>query len=259
MAKPTDKIALITGGPSGIGLATAHLFLGEGAQVIVTGGNSESNAQTQTALGSAADVIAANTSDLDAVDTPSQTIRSRYGRLDALFVNAGVSQFAPLAQTSPDIFGRHFITNVRGGYFTIQNAVSLMTEGSAILINASTGASIGTPRASAYSASKAALRSLGRTLAAELVPCIRVNVVSPGLIDTPTYSKMGLPAEAAEALSQQLVGVVPMERFGLAQELAKTALFLLSDDSTYLTGTEVFVEGGATRIGAASAMIPSAA
>lgn len=258
MARLTGKIALITGGTSGIGLATAQLFLEEGAQVIVTGRNAETNAQAQATLGPAADVIVADTSDLQAVSALFETIRTRYGRIDALFVNAGVSQFAPLAQTSPELFDRHFDTNVRGAYFTIQSAVPLIPDGGAILINASVVASMGTPMASVYSASKAASRSLGRTLAAELVPRIRVNVVSPGLIDTPTYSKLEMSPEAARALGEQMVRTIPMKRFGLAEEVAKAALFLLSDDSTYLTGTEMFVDGGVTGIGAASAMIASA-
>ncbi len=147
---------------------------------------------------------------------------------------------------------------MRGAYFTIQGAVPLIPDGGAILINASVVASIRTPTASVYSASKAALRSLGRTLAAELAPRIRVNTISPGLIDTPAYSKMGMPPEAAEAFAKEMTRTIPVKRFGTALEVAKAALFLLSEDSSYMTGTEMFVDGGVVGIGAASGMVTSA-
>ncbi len=259
MERFKDKIVLVTGGTSGIGLAAAKLLLEEGARVIVTGRNPDNIAQAKITLGSLVDVITADVSDLAATRALFQTLRTRYGRVDALFINAGFSQFAPFAETPPELFDLHFNTNVRGAYFTVQEALPLMPEGSAILINASVVASMGTPMASVYSASKAALRSLGRTLAAEFVPRLRVNVISPGLIDTPVYGKMGMPPEAAQALTQKMTSMIPMKRFGTAEEVARAALFLLSADSAYITGTEVFVDGGVTGIGAASGMIGSVA
>ncbi len=258
MAKLADTIALITGGTSGIGLATARLLLEDGATVIVTGRNPETNARAQATLGPDADVIAADTADLQEINALFETVSSRYGRLDALFVNAGVSQFAPLGDSSPELFDQHFNTNVRGAFFTIQAAVPLMPDGSAILITSSVVGSVGTPGASVYSASKAANRSLGRTLAAELVPRIRVNVISPGIIDTPSFSKLEMPPEAIRAFTEQMAGMIPMKRLGLADEVARAARFLLSDDSKYVTGVEIFVDGGVSGIGAAAAMITAA-
>jgi NAD(P)-dependent dehydrogenase (short-subunit alcohol dehydrogenase family) len=244
LGKLDNKLAVITGGTTGIGLATAQLFLEEGAKVIVTGRNPETLDQAKNTLGSGADVIAADTSDLRAVEQLFKTIGERYKRIDALFVNAGIAKFAPLQQSTPEFFDDQFNVNVRGAYFTVQHAVPLIADGGAILFNASMVTSIAEPMASVYSATKAALRSFGRSLAAELAPKIRVNTVSPGPIETPIFGKLGLPAEVIQGFAADMLQRNPLKRIGHVDDVARAALFLLSDQSAYTTGIELFVDGG---------------
>jgi NAD(P)-dependent dehydrogenase (short-subunit alcohol dehydrogenase family) len=244
MGKLDNKIAVITGGTTGIGLATAQLFVKEGAKVIVTGRNPETLEQARKTLGSGVDVIAADTSDLKAVEQLFKTIAERYKKIDALFVNAGVAKFAPLPQSAPEFFDEQFNVNVRGAFFTVQHAVPLIADGGAILFNASMVTSIAEPMASVYSASKAAVRSFGRSLAAELAPKIRVNTVSPGPVETPIFGKIGLPADALQAIAADMIQRNPLKRFGHVDDIAKAALFLLSSESSYVTGIELFVDGG---------------
>jgi NAD(P)-dependent dehydrogenase (short-subunit alcohol dehydrogenase family) len=244
MGKLDNKIALITGGTTGIGLATAQLFIKEGAKVIVTGRNPETLEQAKKSLGAGADVIAADTSDLDAVEQFFKTVAERYRKIDALFVNAGVAKFAPLDQSSPEMFDEQFNVNVRGAYFTVKHAVPLIADGGAILFTASMVTSIAEPMSSVYSATKAALRSFGRTLAAELAPRIRVNTVSPGPIETPIFGKLGLPSDVIQAFAADMLQRNPLKRIGHVDDVAKAALFLLSDESSYTTGIELFVDGG---------------
>jgi NAD(P)-dependent dehydrogenase (short-subunit alcohol dehydrogenase family) len=244
LGKLDNKIALITGGTTGIGLATAQLFIEEGAKVIVTGRNPKTLDQARTILGSGADVIAADTSDLKAVEQLFKTIAERYKKIDALFVNAGIAKFAPLDQSTPEMFDEQFNVNVRGAYFTVQHAVPLIADGGAILFTASMVTSIAEPMSSVYSATKAALRSFGRSLAAELAPRIRVNTISPGPIETPIFGKLGLPSEVVQAFAADMLQRNPLKRIGQAHDVAKAALFLLSDQSSYTTGIELFVDGG---------------
>jgi NAD(P)-dependent dehydrogenase (short-subunit alcohol dehydrogenase family) len=244
MPKLESKIMLITGGTSGIGLATAQLFIDEGATVIVTGKNSDTLNKAKEILGTQAEVLSADTADLAAVATLFETIKKRHGKIDGLFVNAGIAKFAPLDQVTPEFFDEQFSVNVRGAFFTVQQAVPLISDGGAILLTASVAASYGNPAASVYSATKAALRSFGRTLAAALAPRIRVNTVSPGPIETPIFGKLGLPEEAVQGFLKDAIESNPMKRVGHPQEVAKAALFLLSDDSSFTTGAELFVDGG---------------
>jgi NAD(P)-dependent dehydrogenase (short-subunit alcohol dehydrogenase family) len=244
LGKLDNKIAVITGGTTGIGLATAQLFIEEGAKVIVTGRNPETLDQAKTILGSGADVIAADTSDLKAVEQLFKTIGERYKKIDALFVNAGVAKFAPLAQSTPEVFDEQFNVNVRGAYFTVQHAVPLISDSGAILFTASMVTSIAEPMSSVYSATKAALRSFGRSLAGELAPRIRVNTVSPGPIETPIFGKLGLPSDVVQAFAADMLQRNPLKRIGHVDDVAKAALFLLSDQSAYTTGIELFVDGG---------------
>ena len=244
MGKLENKIAVITGGTTGIGLATAQLFIEEGAKVIVTGRNPETLDQARKILGSDTDVIAADTSDLKALEQLFKTIAERYKKIDALFVNAGVAKFALLAQSTPEFFDEQFNVNVRGAYFTVQHAVPLIADGGAILFTASMVTSIAEPMSSVYSATKAALRSFGRSLASELAPRIRVNTVSPGPIETPIFGKLGLPSDVIKAFAADMLQRNPLKRFGQGHDVAKAALFLLSDQSAYTTGTELFVDGG---------------
>jgi NAD(P)-dependent dehydrogenase (short-subunit alcohol dehydrogenase family) len=244
MSKLHGKVAVITGGTTGIGLATAQLFIKEGATVIVTGRNPETLDQAKQTLGSSADVMAADTSDLAAVERLFKTIGEKYKKIDALFVNAGIAKFAPLDQSTPAMFDDVFNVNVRGAYFTVQHAVPLIAEGGAILLTASMVTSVAEPMASVYSASKAALRSFGRSLASELAPKIRVNTVSPGPIETPIFGKLGLPAEVVQGFAADMLQRNPLKRIGNSHDVAKAALFLLSDESSYTTGIELFVDGG---------------
>ena len=244
MKKLDNKTVLITGGTTGIGLATAQLFIEEGAKVIVTGRNPETLGQAKKTLGSGADVIAADASDLKAAEQLFETIAERYKKIDALFVNAGIAKFAPLAQSTPEMFDEQFNINVRGAYFTVQHAAPLISDGGAILLTASMVTSIAEPMASVYSATKAALRSFGRSLASELAPRIRVNTVSPGPIETPIFGKLGLPSEVVQAFAADMLQRNPLKRIGHVDDVAKAALFLLSDQSAYTTGIELFVDGG---------------
>ena len=244
MAKLKGKVALITGGTSGIGLATAQLFIEEGATVIVTGRNPETLEQAKKTLGAGAEVIATDTSDLKAVEQLFKTIGQKYKKIDALFVNAGIAKFVPLAQSTPEMFDEQFNVNVRGAYFTVQHAAPLISDGGAILLTASMVTSIAEPMASVYSATKAALRSLGRSLASELAPRIRVNTVSPGPIATPIFGKLGLPADVIEGFAKDMTQRNPLKRIGEPADVAKAALYLLSDQSAYVTGIELHVDGG---------------
>jgi NAD(P)-dependent dehydrogenase (short-subunit alcohol dehydrogenase family) len=244
MGKLDNKVALITGGTTGIGLATAQLFIKEGAKVIVTGRNPETLEQARRSLGSGADVIATDTSDLKAIEQLFRTVAERYKKIDALFVNAGIAKFAPLEHSSPEMFDEQFNVNVRGAYFTAKHAAPLIADGGAILFTASMVTSIAEPMASVYSASKAALRSFGRSLALELAPRIRVNTISPGPVETPIFGKGGLPAEVIQGFIADITQRNPLKRIGNVDEIAKAALFLLSSESSYVTGIELFVDGG---------------
>jgi NAD(P)-dependent dehydrogenase (short-subunit alcohol dehydrogenase family) len=244
MAKLAGKIALITGGSTGIGYAAARLFQQEGAQVIITGRNADTLSEAQSTLGPKALVVKSDTSKLDDVKQLVKTVKDKFGRIDILFANAGIAKFAPFEQIDEAFFDDQFDTNVKGLYFTVQNALPLIPEGGAILLNASVVSKKGFAGSSVYAATKAAVRSFGRTLAAELIGRnIRVNTISPGPITTPIYGKMGLGAATAE-FEANMAQSVGLKRFGQADEVARVALFLASNDASYVVGTEVFVDGG---------------
>jgi NAD(P)-dependent dehydrogenase (short-subunit alcohol dehydrogenase family) len=239
------KIALITGGTSGIGSATAQLFQKEGARVIVTGHNPKRVEDAQTALGPSALVVASDASNPSDTDALMKMIAEKFGRLDILFANAGVAQFAPVEQVDESFFDRHFDLNVKGLFFTVKKALGLMADGGAVLLNASVASRKGFAGASIYSATKAAVRSFGRTLAAELAPRrIRVVTISPGPIATALFSKLEMPKEAADAVAAGWAGGVALKRMGRPEEIANLALFLASDEASFITGTEVFADGG---------------
>lgn len=239
------KVALITGGTSGIGFATAQIFQKEGAQVIVTGRHPKTVEEAQKELGPNALAVASDAGSLAATDALMKTIREKFGRLDVLFANAGVTQFAPVEQVDEDFFDRQFGVNVRGLFFTVKKSLGLLSDGGAVLLNASVASRKGFAGASVYSATKAAVRSLGRTLAAELAPRrIRVVTISPGPIATPLFSKLEMPKEAAEAVAAGWAAGVALKRMGRPEEIARLALFLASDEASFITGTEVFADGG---------------
>ena len=244
MAKLTGKVALITGGTSGIGAATARLFKAEGATVIVTGSNPATLEAARRDL-AGIEVVASDIADIAATRTLVADVHARHGRLDILFANAGIAKFG----ASPDVdaahFDQQFNINVRGAYFAIKHAAEVMAEGGSIVLNASVSGVMGGQGQTVYGATKAALRSFGRTFAAELAPRrIRVNTISPGPIETPIFGKVGIPAEQMSALREGFVSQIPLARIGRADEVAAAALFFASDDSSYTTGAELFVDGG---------------
>lgn len=245
MSKLQGKIALITGGTTGIGFATAKLFQQEGAQVIITGQSSANVAAAQKELGAEAMAVTADASKLEDTARLMEQIRARHGRIDILFANAGVGKFAPVEEVTEASYDAHFNINVKGLYFTVQRALPLMGDGGAILLNASVASKKGPAGASVYAATKAAVRSFGRTLAAELAPRgIRVNTVSPGPVDTPIFGKSGLPAEAVQQVKDGMTQGIALKRFGSADEIARAALFLVSGDASFIVGAELFVDGG---------------
>jgi NAD(P)-dependent dehydrogenase (short-subunit alcohol dehydrogenase family) len=239
------KIALITGGTTGIGFATAQLFEKEGAQVIVTGCNPKTVQNARKALSPRAMVVASDASNLAEGDALMRIIAEKYGRLDVLFANAGIAQFAPAQQVDETFFDRLFDLNVKGLFFTVKKSLGLLSDGGAVLLNASVASCKGFAGASIYSATKAAVRSFGRTLAAELAPRrIRVVTISPGPIATELLGKLGMPQEAADAVAAGWAEGVALKRIGRPEEIARLALFLASDEASFITGTEVFADGG---------------
>lgn len=245
MKQLDQKIALITGGTTGIGLATAKLFAAEGATVIITGRTEKTLAEARTTLGSGVEVIKAEASSLADTKALIAGIKAKHGRIDVLFANAGVGKFAPIEQTSEEMFDDTFDINVKGLYFVIQEALPLIPEGGSVILNASVAASKGLATASVYSATKAAVRSFGRTLAAELAPKgIRVNTISPGPVSTPIMSKMGLTPDQQAGFENNMAQLVAFKRLGQPEEIASVALFYATPASSYVTGSELLVDGG---------------
>ncbi|WP_428264168.1 SDR family oxidoreductase [Haliangium sp.] len=245
MTKLQNKIALITGGTTGIGLATAKLFLEVGAQVVVTGRNPVTLDQAEKELAGRAQVVRSDAASLEDIDALLAGIRDRYGRLDVLFINAGVGQFRPIEEVDEELFDRLMNVNLKGPYFTVQRALPLLSDGSSVIFNSTVGALKGVATTSVYAASKAGLTSLSRSLGAELAPRgIRVNTISPGPVDTPVYGKLELPPEAVEAVKDTFRQSVALKRFGRPDELARVALFLACEDSSFITGQNLVVDGG---------------
>ncbi len=245
MKRFEGKVVVITGGNSGIGLATAKLFREQGAKVAITGRDKKTLDEAVTAIGSGTIGIQADVLELAALDRLFKTVSSQLGKIDVLFANAGVAKFAPIADTPESLYDEVFDINVKGVFFTIQKAIAHLNDGAAIVLNTTVLNQKGTPGTSVYSASKAAVRSLVRGVAAELVSRgIRVNAVSPGPIMTPIFGRTGLPKEAVDAFAQNILAQVPMKRFGQPEEVAHTILFLASSEASFITGVEVEVGGG---------------
>jgi len=244
--KLEGKIALVTGGNSGIGLAVAKGLVDEGARVVIVGRNADTVARSAGELGASAHGVVADTARLDELDRAIAATREfGAGRLDVVFANAGVGTFGPLAATSEAMWDSMFDINVKGVYFTVQKAVPLMKPGGAIVLNASVAAGKGNVGSSVYASTKAAVRSLGRSLGAELVAAgIRVNVVSPGPIETPILGKAGMNDKQIADLKVAWSDRNPMKRFGTTDEVAAAVLFLASDDASYVTGVDLLVDGG---------------
>jgi NAD(P)-dependent dehydrogenase (short-subunit alcohol dehydrogenase family) len=249
MKRLEGKVAVVTGGNSGIGLATAKRLQEEGARVAISGRSKKTLEDAVKTIGNGVVAIQSDVARLTDIDKLFAEVSRRLGKIDVLFVNAGVAKFAPLADTSESVFDEQFDINVKGSYFTIQKALPFLNDGASIILNTSVVDSKGTIGASAYAATKAALRSLARTAAAELaVHGIRVNTVAPGPIETPIFGRTGLPQEAIDQFARDVVGRVPMKRFGQPEEVAAAVAFLASQDASYITGVELNVDGGTGQI-----------
>jgi NAD(P)-dependent dehydrogenase (short-subunit alcohol dehydrogenase family) len=248
-AKHEGRIALVTGGSSGIGLATAERLAREGATVVVTGRRqTELDAAVRTVRRGAVGVCG-DITNLEDLDRLFATLKERHGRLDILFANAGSGHLLPLGAITEQHFDETFRVNVKGTLFTVQKALPLMPDGSAIVINGSMAATKGMPAFSVYAASKAALRSFARVWTVDLkARGIRVNVVAPGTIITPGYKTGGLSDEQIEGFKAMAAAAAPLGRTGTEDEVAKAVSFLASDDASYITGIELFVDGGTAQI-----------
>lgn len=245
MQRLAGKTALITGGNSGIGLATARLFLEHGAHLVITGRDEASLEQARRELGEQVIAIRSDAGSLADIEALVQDVGRRCSQLDVLVVNAGMAAAVPFDQVSEAQFDSMLSVNVKGAFFTIQKALPLLRPGASIIVTTSIANQLGTPLMSVYGATKAALRSMVQTLALELVGRgIRINAVSPGPIATPMFGRFGLPPEVVQAVQAQMVAKSPMQRFGRPDEVAKAALFLASDDASYVLGEEIVVDGG---------------
>ena len=249
MGKLEGKVAVITGGNSGIGLATAKEFKEQGARVVITGRDQQTLDEAKREIGGDVLAIRSDTSSLTEIDKLFADVKEKFGRIDVLFVNAGVGKFAPVEDVTEELFDSIMDINFKGAYFTIQKALRHLNDNASIILNTSINAHIGMPNSSVYAASKAALITLARTLSAELVGRgIRVNAISPGPITTPIFNRLGLPPEVLEETVKSIREQVPMKRFGRPEEIAKTALFLASADSSFLLGTEIVADGGMSQL-----------
>jgi len=249
MGKLEGKIALITGGTSGIGFATAKQFAVEGAFVFITGRRGPELAAAVKAIGSNAIAVQGDAANLGDLDRLFAQIKNDKGTLDIVFANAGMAKYAPLGAISEDLFDSTFDTNVKGLFFTVQKALPLLQDGSSIVLNASMVASKGLASNSVYSATKAAVRSFARTWTTDLKDRrIRVNAVSPGSIDTPGLNRLLGSSEVGLQRLKTISNSIPLGRLGRPDEIARAVVFLASDDASFITGAELFVDGGFAQV-----------
>ena len=245
--KLKTKTALITGGNSGIGLATARLFVAEGARVAITGRNQTTLEAAAAKLGPNALAFNSDVLDSKARGVLFATIKEKFGLLDIVFANAGIRNMGSIEETSEATFDEVLRTNVTGAFLTIQAALPLLRAGASIILNGSIAPIVGFPPGGSYAASKGGLHAMSRSMAGELAPRgIRINVVAPGFIQTPIWERVPVPADVVTALTERLLKSVPLDRWGQAEEVAKAVLFLASDDSSYVHGSEIIVDGGVT-------------
>ena len=248
MEKLNGKVAVITGGTSGMALATAKLFVAEGAHVFITGRRQEQLDKAVKEIGDNVTGVQGDAGTLADLDRLYEAVSAAKKKIDVLFASAGIGELdKPLGTVTEEGFDKVFAVNVRGTLFTVQKALPLLNDGASVILNGSIAGSKGFASGSVYAASKAAVRSFARVWTSELKGRkIRVNVLSPGPIDTPAFD--GMPAETREQMKAQFTSVVPMGRMGKSEEIATAALFLASSDSSFVTGIELFVDGGAAQI-----------
>lgn len=247
MSRLAHKTAVVTGGNSGIGFATVQAFIQEGAEVIFTGRNAAANNQVEQELGKQAHGIVSDAGKWEDIQSLQAKVAAIAPKIDILFINAGIAQFAPVDQVTEDFYDKIFDVNFKGAYFTIQALLPLLNEGGSVILNTSINAHVGMPGASIYAASKAALLTLARNLSAELVARkIRVNAISPGPVATPlhTADKFGISEDAVKQMGEGIVSQIPVGRFGAPEEIASAVVYFASDESRFLLGTELIIDGG---------------
>ena len=236
---------MVTGGTTGIGLSTARLFAAEGAKVVVTGRNAETLGAAREELKGVAEVVQSDAGDPAQVRKLFEEIGRQYSRIDVLFLNAGIAKFAPFADSPEALFDETIRVNLKGPFLALQAALPYLNKGASVIVNTTVGTDRAIAGASVYSASKAALAALARGAAVELASRgIRVNAVQPGPITTPIFGKMDLTADQRDAFAKRITETLPLGRFGSPDEVARAALFLASDDSAFVTGHELSVDGG---------------
>ncbi len=249
MNRLEGKTALITGGNSGIGRAIAQEFANQGAHIAIFGRNQTTLDETKALIGNGTLAVQGDVTRLDDLDALYQATSEKLGKIDVLVVNAGIAKVSPLEQTTESFFDQTNDINFKGAFFTVQKALPYLNDGASIILVSSIVNIKGFPGFSVYSATKAAVRSLARSWATELSPRnIRVNTLSPGPIETPIFDKMGLPQETLDEFAAGMIQQVPLGRFGKPEEMAKAALFLASDDSSYIQGAELSADGGVAQV-----------
>ncbi len=243
MNKLSNKIAIVTGGNSGIGYAAAQELISEGASVIITGRNKASLETAAKELNAKA--IVADQADLKSIDQLVEEVKATYGKIDIIFLNAGTAAFAPLEFASEEHYDTIMNVNVKGVYFTLQKLLPILNDGASVVFNTSINAHVGMPNSSVYAGSKAAILAFNRVFATELAPRkIRVNAISPGPVETPLYGKLGLGHEEVAGFGEILGKKILLNRFGQPNEIGKAVVFLASADASFITGTELVVDGG---------------
>ena len=249
MKRYDNKTVLVTGGNSGIGLATAIQFAAEGARVIITGRDQAALELASAQIGAGTIAIRNDQGDVKTAALLASALREQGITLDAVFINAGVAKFAPLEEVGEDLWDQTFDINVKGAFFTIQALSPLLNQGAAVILNGSINAHIGMPASSVYAASKAALISFAKTLSAELIERgVRVNVVSPGPVSTPLYGKLGMAQEQLSVVAAGIQQQIPLKRFGTPDEVAAAVLFMASAQAAFIVGTELIVDGGMSQL-----------